>query len=441
MARLCFPQFFGSLLLALLVSATGLAAPTVTYLGQSGQTSSIYATGRTLYTFVVIGDPQNLFASDDNNTPNANACGQSVLGGCSLGAAGCAKSPFCQGSWRDTTAREARNLAYEITGQWGKISWAGIDGGEVGIARGNPTVTGPEGPPKPDFILVVGDDQDTGENYDASVPFGSVPIEVRGEAAAYWANFFSIIDASGIPWMTARGNHDAVKVWENYFNRAFFSTKPWFFDGSDTTHEFAIRPTMSDGRQMCVVSLECAGNAAALTDVNNWIGCGASLPTIMLGHIITDCDGVHVSHSSVSTEPACNVLTTRNWYNDAINIAANNEIVGAVSGHFTSCSPINNIYQFSTPSNFAGGEDIFDIFEDQQENGRREGPNISPYGQTANDGAGLVYKVCTIDRSNSTVSCYDWSPWLRSKTSDAPAVWNMSSGSSTYSPTWATRFP
>lgn len=387
-----------------------------------------------LLTIILIGDPQNLSSETANQVPTIEDCSQS--GGCT--GIYCVDSIYCRDSWRHTNLRGLRNMAYSAAGQIPPVDWLDLDGMPIDTRTPRPRRTGHPQHGRPDLILVVGDNQDNGHTQSEAVAYGSLPAIIRKEMSNIWDNFYTILNTYNIPWMTARGNHDAPSAYSNYFNATYFSSLPGYFNGNDTSHQYARIFTMGNGRQICVVNIECAASAAEEAEANGWVGCGAGLPTIVLGHIITNFSGSHFSNISAG-EAACDGGTAHTW-NNIIDEAANAEIIMSVSGHFTLEVPQSSHANLVNPPTFAGGEDVLDTNVNWQEIGRYGNSN-TPYGATSDDGAGMAYKVCTINWTTSVVGCYDYSPFFESKVSPDPSGFIYESYQGTYNPSLTTRFP
>lgn len=322
----------------------------------------------------------------------------------------CRKSPYCTGSWQGSGRLALRNLAYELTNQWGKIDWTPISGPDSQIYGLQNHPTQPLDHPRCDVIISYGDMNDISDGYVGSLltkaQYCAVSTENACTQFATTTDFWQIIKASGIPFLPLIGNHDP----ENYYidlmtNGLNFSALPFYYAKSPSGREYAIKFSAA-GRQFCVVGENSqstlgtgyltgyANYDAAIADPNSdvsfvraSIGCGANLPTILVQHE-TPYEFITLAGS-------------RSMVDDV----AFNELILFMGGHF--------VPEFNTQVVGTGtaGFQVFDHSGDWQELDEHGiGFNL-PYGNTPSNSGGLYYTVTKLDFARNRVSMNVWSPY------------------------------
>ena len=155
--------------------------------------------------------------------PDMNTCqpNQDPAFGCK--GSYCQSSPYCKTSWIETHKLMLRNLAYELTGQWEKIDYTEISGGDTTRSHEK---TGLDHP-RCDLILGLGDITNNPDGV-MDVPYDQLQTHQQ-EWKIATDNLWSIIDASGIPYLASQGNHDSFDAYKRFLGLLATEKKPWFY--------------------------------------------------------------------------------------------------------------------------------------------------------------------------------------------------------------------
>lgn len=362
----------------------------------------------------------------------------------------CRKSPYCTGSWQGSGRLALRNLAYELTNQWGKIDWAPISGPDSQLYGLQNHPTQPLDHPRCDVIISYGDMNDISDGYVGQLltkaQYCASSTENACNQFATTTDFWQTIKASGIPFLPLIGNHDP----ENYYidlmtNGLNFSALPFYYAKSVSGREYAIKFSAA-GRQFCVIgenSQSTLGNSYIPGDINisvhtryateaanpnsdvsfvrASIGCGANLPTILISHEIP---------YEILPGP-----------NNMLDDPTFNELIAVGGGHY--------VPEFSTEA-IATGTAGFQVFNNsgnwQELDEHGVGLNL-PYGNTPSNSGGLYYTVTKLDFARNRVAMNVWSPYWQLNRIYPP---NAAAGGSatnykktdfTPSPSLSSRFP
>lgn len=305
----------------------------------------------------------------------------------------CNTSRYCDTSWAKTGQIEVNNMAYELTGQYSKIDWSTIRGGDDGDTSALSNWTNQKsGISGCDVIISLGDIADEGDIPDE--PYASkTPKYQRNwdRSLIYW----KIIHNSGIPYIPNRGNHDARQVYAEWFiPNLDFASKPFFYAKEPTrgTATAIKLPMTNTGKPLCILSNNLQSVDALAVPVNSaemaWIrdnsGCGAGYPTIIIAHDLVLSATTHI------------VITPSVPSYDTI-LAAHPEIFAMFGGHYIS----------SSVAGISGGG-VIHVFSNFQEEPRHA---AVPDGWTGRDSGGTVWRAVIIDPRFSQVVTYDWSPY------------------------------
>ena len=383
----------------LLAGLCGDASAGTLYIGNTGVGTSTTTTGqdtRDIY-LCFIPDTQNQTSQDDQ-VPNRLTC--AVADDCT--GTNCTKSPYCSGEWQGrTSGLLMRNLAYELTGQYSKIDWTEISGNDPTRSFW-PNALAPH--PRCDVIISLGDMADINDGVDnAGLNINNIGQAGGQQQWLHVREFWSIINASGIPYLPVRGNHDPANLYRELMETTLNFTSKSFYYAEEPTRDlqYAIKFPTPTGKQFCVIGGNSAvhtylnADGTELAWVNANVGCGANLPTIVVQHEGVDDDG----DLAVS------------GFLDSVSVAD-------TSGYAFMFAGGHNVPAYSAKS--VGTLDGFTRFRfgtDFQECNRHNAGLSSPYGVTPSDGSGDYYTVIRISPERDTVSGYDWSPyWLTTNT-------------------------
>lgn len=287
----------------------------------------------------------------------------------------------------------------------------------------------------PDFVLQTGDVADqSGSNEsegggvdDPNDLDNSVLFPLRyGEYACIKTHLFDKLDAAGIPWLAASGNHDSYRDFELAFPRTEFLAKSyaysaqnevdrWHAGYNDTEQRAALMPTPIG--TICAVTedyqIDPAGGTLDASYFVGAIGCGAGRPTIGVRHF-----------------GALSGMTD----------AANAEFFMRVNGHATPTIPgsMQTVSNYGTP----GGFEIVDLFTNSQELSLTCGPT----GATPGDGTdihtgGTWWTMVEIVPAENAIFVQARNPIYGGTSRDPKCGNSYENAVVTLSPSFCTRFP
>src|SRR5262249_10603998 len=147
----------------------------------------------------------------------------------------CAKSPYCDQNWHHTGARLMANLANDMVGQWDQIDRRGIKGDDnvPDVGSFNPPDHG-----RCDAIISLGDMADIDDPIVVQDPsYAQLGTMAAYQNAQYQidavADFWKIIDKSGVPYITDIGNHDPNQTFVDLMTtRLNYSKNSFYYDKS-----------------------------------------------------------------------------------------------------------------------------------------------------------------------------------------------------------------
>lgn len=324
----------------------------------------------------------------------------------------CEKSPYCKGSWFETGRQLLRNMAFDMTGQWEKEDYTGI--GELDGATA--PWKGPRDHPRCDAILSLGDMMDItsfptkepewvrklgGTAYVSRDPrYDDLPDWQKAQADVIDKDFWSIIRASGVPYLPVPGNHDPPKLFRRLLASLEFTSAPFFHaQEPGREQENAILFKTPTGKRFCALNLTEGIVFKATQKEIDWVienvGCGGGHPTILIQH-----GGVFGARLMSDTPKVVTAAAART---KAIVIVAGGHWGLAVSSKVERQNALNGRTQFLLYSNW-------------QAVALHQGGNLSrPHGATEFYGAGIYYTIVRIDPVEKTLHAWDWSPYWRSR--------------------------
>lgn len=338
------------------------------------------------------GDIQNM-ASADDDLDLEDGCAPQTGGSCA--GEFCTKSPYCEGSWYNTGGILLRNMALSMAGESRLIDYSRIRG----------TDPAPIFPPvnpdheKCDIVLLPGDLMDTGDA-DTNPPTARDLKE--------WANvnlFLNTLDAYGVPWIAAKGNHDSEILFQQI--NARLNASPYFYnDSADGLSHALLIPTRA-GQKMCLIAItdtpsESVGNDAFL---NANVGCGGNHPTIFMSHSAV-ANSQTVTTCSASSSAYTNLVT-----------AGKEKVWLVFAGHTTPNPPIGLCIDSVNPAAWAGTPKLYRSNVNTQELDRHNYGSNPPYGNTASDNVGGVYLVIDLDVANDRITFHAWNPYYQTRDS------------------------
>ena len=333
----------------------------------------------------------------------------------------CDKSVWCSTTWRATGRTLMRNRAYALTGQWDKIDFTGAD--PNGLDKTRSHWANALDHPRCDVILSFGDMSDVQDGIVATDPsYAQLDANSRHQIDVV-AEFWTIIRASGIPFLPLPGNHDPTKTYRDLMTGVLsFQSLPFYYAHEPTkTLEYAIRFPTATGKQLCVIGLMSDSSLSPDTldlTQSNWvlstIGCGAGLPTIVVQHegstLASQLDLVAPSGVLNPGDPANVVLDP-----------GNSEVFLIAGGHFLT-TPSTKAFSGSAGP---GGFDYLALYSNWQNLPRHDlggtCPACVPYGNSTRDSAGLWHTVIELNPARSQLSAHDFSPyWVRTQSVGIP---------------------
>lgn len=286
---------------------------------------------------------------------------------------------------------------------------------------------------RPSFVLQVGDltDNTGGADQNGTASDADDPDTYVTTPAQYaeWTcvkeNFFDLLDAAGIPWLAASGNHDSYRDFERIFPRATFLLESyayaaqndvdrWHAGFSDTEQRAALFETPIG--PICAVTGDYAMNPAGgtldTTFVSANIGCGAGHPTIGVRHF--------------------DVISAAMGYGDV----ANAELFMGLYGHVTPTQP--GIMQSVSIEDDGSGEAL-EVFSNSQEVSLACGGGATD-GTSMHTGVTWWTLIRVIPSANKIV-VQARNPHYGGAASDPACGNTYQNGESTFSPALCTRFP
>ncbi len=316
----------------------------------------------------------------------------------------CKSSPYCKTNWIETHKLLLRNLAYELTGQWEKIDYTEISGGDTTKSHQTKGLDHP----RCDLILGLGD---ITNNPDGVFDFPYDKLQThQDEWKLATENLWSIIDASGIPYLPSQGNHDSLDAYKRFLGLLGTEKKPWFYTMEKTRRSsYAIKPKLASGLELCVVGLSWRGGTGPDRTERAWArdtwGCGANLPTIGVQHS-------GQGWAEIQADPR------------------NAESFFFAHGHWITIPFSAKQYV----ARAAGGFGFFNFFSNWQARGRWDKDDAGPRPMTGNggrgnttwDGLGTFYTVVRVSPAEKKVQAWDWSPYFLSRNTRYPFNGNSS---------------
>lgn len=362
----------------------------------------------------------------------------------------CTQSVYCKTDWRHTDYQLLMNMAYEMTGQWSKMDYSGISGFDSTASF----AISPGDHPKCDAIISLGDmtdqptfalgdpnyvengnpvvypDEETGcgggKCYDSLAHAQQWYAGLSDQTKYEWSSteaFWNIIDASGIPYLPVKGNHDSKAAYRRLMNRLNFTSKS-FYIARETNDEqaWAIKFPTGSGKSFCVVALPDAqidniatdGSTAAersfLTTTTQSANC-TGLPTIWVSHEIID-------------QPTFFTGPLKATFGLAAADAANSNNFMTIAGHYG--TPANTMSSIAGGSPTCGATGTsacayahFRAYANWQDIPRHPTNVNAPYGSTSQDAIGGMYVMFRIMPQRNLVRYWGWSPYYR--TTNMPA--------------------
>lgn len=361
--------------------------------------SSAMASTRDTY-ICLIPDTQNLTSSDDHSASPETCAVNPANGGCPTGSPYCSKSPYCEGSWRQTGRKLLLNLAYDLTGQQDRLDFNGI--GELdGAAISNKT---PDHP-RCDLILSLGDMADIDDPVVDANPSYAQLNKFEQEQVQMVNDFWAIIKASGIPYLPLQGNHDPNQPFvDTVYSYLNFTAEPFYYSSEPGQLGHAIKAMTPSGKYFCAIGMPDVTTTDANTWQRNTVGCGSNYPTIILAHegVTDECE---LSGYSLTT---------------TVDTAGMGELLMIAGGHYTG-SGVEQACKEQKTGTFGTdpSADYFAMFSNWQELNRHNNGYSPNYGITTSDSGGIYYTIIRISPDTDQIAGWDWSPYWRRRNMDA----------------------
>lgn len=437
------------LALLLLLSFAPSDASAIVLKGATRQTITVHATY--IYRKLIlclIGDTQNIVSQDDQTALGTDTAAHQQMGplecrpnqdptNCLGGY--CAKSPYCDGSWHETGNRLMQNLAHAVTGRWDLVDNRGIRGKDAVPERGSALAS----PHRAcDAVLSLGDMADIDDaiisqdpNY---VDLGTLDAYQHGQYQIdVVTDFWKTIDKSGIPYVTTVGNHDPNQPYKAMMVTSLnFSAKSFYYGTSPSGLSHAIKFPTNTGLNVCAVSVPYGAASTAYVQTEyDWaytqIGCGGSLPTVLVSHYNHPRIGL-----GSNTTGGCPFFTTASEPIFMLGYGHDVATPGSLTTLRTTAVTIT-----CTGGQTAIASPFYEVFANWQELDRHGYTGNLPFGNTPSDSAGAFYRVVEIDPRYSTILMYDYSPYWFDRGDGLPAGLS-GAGTSTFKGTfdWNTRY-
>jgi hypothetical protein len=368
----------------------------------------------------LVPDTQNQAGATDSAVvlPDSTCRVDPIKGSC-VGAS-CEKSPYCTNSWYTTGEILLNNAAYSMTGQWEKIDYSAIKGRDKVLSKQSESLDHP----RCDMILGLGDMMDI--SYPPAKMCAPAVLDHAGTTDSYHQyeaieGFWRIIQASGVPFLPLRGNHDPEDCFSKLMRALEFESLPFYYSKSVSSgpaggavlagQSYAIKAEIA-GKTFCAVGVQDAvandvWPGPALTDVafcDAAIGCGGNFPTILISH-----GAIHPTGAiDNSGDPTLGTLR-----DGCVRDPNNSEVFVVAGGHWT--NPVTTSVKASEviPET---GKRVWKLFSNWQEMNRHNGGRQSmPEGVTPSDGQGGVYTVITISPAKKTICAHDWNPYFQTR--------------------------
>lgn len=346
----------------------------------------------------LVPDTQGLtVVNTTGQVPDMNSCKPNPDPAYGCKGSHCEASPYCKTNWIETDKLMLRNLAYELTGQWEKIDYSEISGGDATRSHQNAGLDHP----RCDLILGLGDITNNPDGV-FDWPWDKLQTHQQ-EWQIGLEDLWSIIDASGIPYLAVQGNHDSLDAYKRFLGILRVEAKPWFYAMEKTQRvSYAIKVKLPTGHTFCVVGLSWRGGTGPDPTERAWAqdtwGCGGDYPTI------------GVQHSG------------QGW-NQIQAGARNGESFFFANGHWIQvpCSTKTFVSR-------GGGRGYFTFFSNWQTHGRWDRDEGGPpalggnggRGNTTWDGLGTFYTVVRVSPAEKKVQAWDWSPYFLTRTARQP---------------------
>jgi hypothetical protein len=326
----------------------------------------------------------------------------------------CNHPRWCGSTWKDTGRVMWQNQARVLTGQYDKVNWENITGGDT-----RPRNNWPDnhGAMACDVIISLGDINSYADDSTKYTKAGSTPLQLLSYNAS--VAMWKIIADSNIPSIIDRGNHDPNDIIANLWADSGLSGKSYVRAIESTSHVAAsvLVPMTNAGKPLCIITTNSlgavAGDTQSATETifdKNQSGCGGSYPTILVGHEMVSPNAVYATDPTSATDCSVQPVTGTG----ILAVPGETNIFMVLGGHFLNAPSCTEF----VPAGTAGGNvsDYFSVFYNQQEAATHYFNGFTfdtyPYGNSQASGGGGQLLFILIDPEFNTISMRNWSPYF-----------------------------